>query len=67
MIIWRQTLLILLTLLACLAPLRWSEAAVVYRSSEGWSVEGDDTQIAGSAAEQMHLAEQREECVEFHS
>src|SRR5436190_18344704 len=49
-----------LTLLACVAPLRWSEAAVVYRSSEGWSVEGDDTQIAGSAAEQMHLAEQRE-------
>ncbi len=51
---------LLLTLLACVAPLRWSEAAVVYRSSEGWSVEGDDTQIAGSAAEQMHLAEQRE-------
>ena len=50
----------LLTLLACLVPLRWSEAAVVYRSSEGWSIEGDDTQIAGSAAEQMHLAEQRE-------
>ena len=49
-----------LTLLACLAPLRWSEAAVVYRSNEGWSVEGDDTQIASSAAEQMHLAEQRE-------
>ncbi len=49
-----------LTLLACLASLHWSEAAVVYRSSEGWSVEGDDTQLAGSAAEQMHLAEQRE-------
>ena len=56
----KTPLVLSLTLLACAAPLRWSEAAVVYRSSEGWSVEGDETQIAGTAAEQMHLAEQRE-------
>ena len=56
----KTALILSLTLLACLAPLRRSEAAVVYRSSEGWSVEGDDTQLAGTAAEQMHLAEERE-------
>ena len=49
-----------LTLLACLAPLRWSEAAVVYRSTEGWSVEGDESQVAGSAGAQMAYAEQLE-------
>ena len=46
-----------LTLLAGLAPLQWSHGAVVYRSNEGWSVEGDDSQIAGNAIEQMHKAE----------
>ncbi len=36
-------------------------AAVVYRSSEGWSVEGDPTsKVEGSAAEQMRKAEQFE-------
>lgn len=37
------------------------DAAVVYRSNEGWSVEGDPTsQIEGSAAEQMKKAEDLE-------
>ena len=39
-----------LTLLTLLTPLAQSEAAVVYRSDEGWTVEGDDTQVAGSVA-----------------
>jgi len=56
----RNAFVLPLTVLACLAPLRWSEAAVVYRSSEGWSVEGDETQLAGSATEQMRLAESLE-------
>ena len=56
----KTALVLSLTLLGCVAPLRWSEAAVVYRSTEGWSVEGDDSAITGSAAEQMHLAEQFE-------
>lgn len=46
-----------LTLIAALTPLHWSEGAVVYNSSEGWSVEGDDSQIASSAIDQMHKAE----------
>ena len=54
----KTALVLSLTLLGGLASL--SDAAVVYRSSEGWSIEGDETQIAGSAAEQMHLAEERE-------
>jgi outer membrane protein assembly factor BamD len=49
-----------ITLLAFLMPLPRSEAAVVYRSDEGWSVEGDDTQVAGSAADQMRKAEKLE-------
>lgn len=49
-----------LSLIASLTPLRWSEAAVIYRSDEGWTVEGEDTAIAGSAAEQMRKAEQLE-------
>src|SRR6187431_3135877 len=48
------------TLLALLTPPRWSEAAVVYRSNEGWTVEGDDTEVAGSAADQMRKAEKLE-------
>jgi outer membrane protein assembly factor BamD len=36
-------------------------AAVIYRSNEGWSVEGDESsQVEGSAAEQMRKAEQLE-------
>ena len=49
-----------LTLIAALTPLHWSEGAVVYNSNEGWSVEGDDSQIAGNAIEQMHKAEELE-------
>lgn len=49
-----------LTLLALLTPPRGSEAAVVYRSNEGWTVEGDDTEVAGSAADQMRKAEKLE-------
>jgi len=56
----KNVLVLPLTVLVCLAPLRWSEAAVVYRSSEGWSVEGDEAQLAGSATEQMRLAESLE-------
>lgn len=49
-----------LTLLALMTPLHQSGAAVVYRSDEGWTVEGDDTQVAGSAADQMKKAEKLE-------
>ena len=45
------------TLLTSLMPLSRMEAAVVYRSDEGWTVEGDETAVAGSAAEQMKKAE----------
>jgi outer membrane protein assembly factor BamD len=48
------------TLLTLLLPLPPTHAAVVYRSDEGWSVEGDDTQVAGSAADQMRKAEKLE-------
>ncbi|MEA3211841.1 MAG: outer membrane protein assembly factor BamD [Chthoniobacter sp.] len=48
----------LLLTLSLFTALAWpSEAAVVYRSNEGWSVEGEDTKIEGSAAEQMRKAE----------
>lgn len=50
-----------LTLLSLLMPLSQMDAAVVYRSDEGWTVEGDDTAVAGSAAEQMKKAEKFEE------
>jgi outer membrane protein assembly factor BamD len=50
-----------LTLLSLLMPLSQMNAAVVYRSDEGWTVEGDDTAVAGSAAEQMKKAEKMEE------
>ena len=49
-----------LTLLSLLIPLSRSQAAVVYRSDEGWTVEGEDTSVAGSAAEQMKTAEKYE-------
>ena len=49
-----------LSLLTLLTPLLQSEAAVVYRSDEGWTVEGDDTQVAGNAADQMRKAEELE-------
>ena len=49
-----------LSLLALLMPLSRTDAAVVYRSDEGWTVEGEDTSVAGSAAEQMKSAEKME-------
>ena len=56
----KTALVLSLTLLGGVVPLRWSEAAVVYRSSEGWSVEGDDSADTGSAATQMRYAEDLE-------
>src|SRR5260221_3804293 len=53
----KNVLLLPLTLLAVLAWPGPGDAAVVYRSNEGWSVEGEDTKIEGSAAEQVHKAE----------
>src|SRR5258707_437118 len=50
-----------LTLLSLLVPLSRVDAAVVYRSDEGWTVEGDDTTVAGNAAEQMKKAEKLQE------
>ncbi|MEP6667884.1 MAG: outer membrane protein assembly factor BamD [Chthoniobacter sp.] len=50
-----------LTLLSLLVPLSRVDAAVVYRSDEGWTVEGDDTAVAGNAAEQMKKAEKMQE------
>jgi outer membrane protein assembly factor BamD len=49
-----------LTLLSLLLPFGQLQAAVVYRSDEGWTVEGEDTSVAGSAAEQMKSAEKME-------
>ena len=49
--------------LALLAAVAWPEigrGAVVYRSNEGWSVEGEYTKIENSAAEQMRKAESLE-------
>src|SRR5688572_30283435 len=46
---------------ACLWLPAESSAAVIYRSNEGWSVEGDEnSQVEGSAAEQMRKAENLE-------
>ncbi len=46
---------------ACMWLPSESSGAVVYRSNEGWSVEGDETsKIEGSAAEQMRKAENLE-------
>jgi outer membrane protein assembly factor BamD len=52
----KPAFLLTLTLLALAWP-RPSDAAVVYRSNEGWSVEGEDAAIENSAGEQMHKAE----------
>ena len=57
----KNALVLSLTLLGCVVPLRQSEAAVVYRSAEGWSVEGDNSADAGSAAAQMRYAEELEQ------
>jgi outer membrane protein assembly factor BamD len=46
-----------LTLFSLLLPLSRLQAAVVYHSNEGWTVEGEDTTVAGNAAEQMKKAE----------
>ncbi len=47
-----------LTLLAGFAAPRWCPAAVIYRSNEGWSVEGDQSStVESSAAEQMRKSE----------
>jgi outer membrane protein assembly factor BamD len=56
----KPALLLTLTLLAATAWPRTSDAVTVYRSSEGWSVEGEDTAIEGSAGEQMRKAESLE-------
>jgi outer membrane protein assembly factor BamD len=56
----KKVLLLPLALVAWAVPLPQGEAAVVYRSNEGWPIEGDETQIAGSASEQMRMAEQYE-------
>ena len=49
------------TLLAGFAAPCWSPAAVIYRSSEGWSVEGDQSStVESSAADQMRKAEEFE-------
>lgn len=53
----KPALVFTLAVLAGMTPLQWSQGAVVYRSNEGWSIEGDDSQIANSSAEQMHKAE----------
>jgi len=45
------------TLIMFLVPLTRTDGAVVYRSDEGWTVEGEETAVAGSAAEQMKKAE----------
>lgn len=47
-----------LTLIGSLTAPLSSPAAVIYRSTEGWSVEGDDSStVESSAAEQMRKAE----------
>jgi outer membrane protein assembly factor BamD len=47
-----------LTLLGSLAATPFSPGAVIYRSNEGWTVEGDDSStVESSAADQMRKAE----------
>lgn len=53
----KAVLIFPLTLLAALAWPRPGDGAVVYRSNEGWSVEGEETATESSAAEQMRKAE----------
>jgi outer membrane protein assembly factor BamD len=58
----KNALVLSLTLLAALMPLRraGAAAAAVYRSNEGWSIEGEESEVAGSAGLQMRYAEQLE-------
>ena len=58
----RPTLALTLSLVAASVLLpRGAEGAVIYRSNEGWSVEGDaNSAVEGSAAEQMRKAENLE-------
>ena len=54
----KPALLITVTLLASLLAQAPGHAAVIYRSGEGWSVEGDPgSTVEGSAIEQMRKAE----------
>lgn len=53
----KPVLFLTLSLAVAIACPRPIEGAVVYRSNEGWSVEGEDTAVEGSAAEQMRKAE----------
>ena len=47
-----------LTIGACIAASPLNRAAIIYRSNEGWSVEGDaGNKVESSAAEQMRKAE----------
>jgi outer membrane protein assembly factor BamD len=53
----KTALFLSLTLVAVTAwPLR-SDGEVIYRSNEGWSIEGEDTAVESSAIEQMKKAE----------
>ena len=52
----KPALLLSLTLAAAAWP-QTGGAAIVYRSNEGWSIEGEDTKVEGSASEQMRKAE----------
>nr|MDQ3624596.1 tetratricopeptide repeat protein [Verrucomicrobiota bacterium] len=47
----------LLLLLGCLALPAGGEAAIIYRSNEGWTIEGEGNKVERSAAEQMRKAE----------
>ena len=50
-----------LSLIGCLMVPQASLAAIIYRSNEGWSVEGDaSSKVESSAAEQMRKAEEFE-------
>ena len=54
----KVALISMLTLVVGIAAPRHCPAAVIYRSSEGWSVEGDQSsKVESSAAEQMRKAE----------
>jgi outer membrane protein assembly factor BamD len=53
--------LILALLLAGILAPAVSDAAIIYRSDEGWSIEGDEgSTLEKTAADQMHKAEQLE-------
>ncbi len=53
----KTALLLTLTLVAATTWPQGGEAAVIYRSNEGWSIEGEESATEGSAAEQMKKAE----------